>query len=762
MKIPLGLGLLLLCLPPQTLAAAPSVALSLDPDGGEPAKFAASEIRRACAQSGVDFVETEPSPEKAIHIVIHANPRGAGNLISDLKLTPSKISVPQGYAIRRATAGDRRTVVVLGADPVGAMYGGLDIAEAIRLGRLDAIPDSDHSPHIAQRGIKFNIPLDLRTPSYSDNSDAAQLNIPEMWSVDFWREFLDEMARDRFNVLTLWNLHPFPSLVKVPEFPEVALNDVWRTRTKVDDSFSHSGSDMVRPEMLRDVEVVKTISIDQKIQFWREVMRLARDRGIDVYWFTWNIFTFGADGKHGITQSQTNPKTIEYFRASVREMALTYPLLAGIGITAGEQMENRQDAFSKEKWLWQTYGEGIRDALKQQSERRFRLIHRFHQTGQGEILREWKNYPGPLDLSFKYAIAHMYSSAHPPFIKQALPYLSPELRSWLTVRNDDIYSFRWGDPQFAREFIRAIPGADKVAGFYMGPDGYTWGREFLDRAPETPRQLVIKKQWYSFMLWGRLSYEPDLTDEHFIRILAAHFPKINAEALFRAWSDASKIFPQITRFFWGDIDLRWFPEACLSHPRHKGFYTVRHFIEGNTMPASGILNILEWRQVALNNRPSNGLTPLQVADNLERDAEGSLRAAAKLGGALLGPSRAGQAKELRQTLGDIEAFADIGLYYAEKIRGACELALFDRTGDPKQREAAVRHLEIASGHWKSYAAAYTREYVQPVLYNRVGYVDIPGLQAKVNADINMAREWKQGTIIDSAVRRPAGDSPFQR
>ena len=42
----------------------------------------------------------------------------------------------------------------------------------------------------------------------------------------------------------------------------------------------------------------------------------------------------------------------------------------------------------------------------------------------------------------------------------------------------------------------------------------------------------------------------------------------------------------MTRFFWGDIDLRWFPEACLSHPRYKGFYTVKHFVEGETMPGS--------------------------------------------------------------------------------------------------------------------------------------------------------------------------------
>jgi hypothetical protein len=53
------------------------------------------------------------------------------------------------------------------------------------------------------------------------------------------------------------------------------------------------------------------------------------------------------------------------------------------------------------------------------------------------------------------------------------------MRTWMTVRNDDIYSFRWGDPEFARAYLQAMPGPDVLAGLYMGPDGYTWGREFI-------------------------------------------------------------------------------------------------------------------------------------------------------------------------------------------------------------------------------------------------------------------------------------------
>ena len=419
------------------------------------------------------------------------------------------------------------------------MYGALDVAEAVRFGPAAKIANSDHSPHIAQRGIKFNIPLDRRTPTYSDSSDSAQANIPEMWSMDFWHAYLDEMARQRFNVLTLWNLHPFPSIVKVPEYPDIALNDVWGNREPFDLSFNMNSKAMAGPFKLAQVAVVKQMTIDEKIRFWREVMQYAKDRGIDVYWYTWNIFVWGTEGKHGITEDGNNRETVAYFRASVRETVKTYPLLAGIGITAGENMNSAQGPFDREEWLWKTYGEGVRDALKDQPGRQFRLIHRYHQTSQTKTLEAFKDYPGPMDFSFKYSVAHMYSEPNPPFIAPVLTEMPDKMRTWLEVRNDDIYSFRWGDPDFARTYINNIPGPDRVAGFNMGPDGYTWGREFIDKEPENPRQLVMQKQWYSFALWGRLSYEPGLPNSLFEQMLAARFPGANTVDEQGLWSDGS-------------------------------------------------------------------------------------------------------------------------------------------------------------------------------------------------------------------------------
>jgi hypothetical protein len=253
-----------------------------------------------------------------------------------------------------------------------------------------------------------------------------------------------------------------------------------------------------------------------------------------------------------------------------------------------------------------------------------------------------------------------------------------------------------------------------------------------------------------------LSYDPDLPDELFLKTIAARFPEAPPAQLSAAWSAASMVFPEITRFFWGDIDLKWFPEACLSHPRAaKGFYTVANFVDGETMPGSGALNIVEWRQKQLAGQPMNGTTPLEIAATLAKNAQEALR--------LLATLRAlpNQSKELRLTLGDLEAMAHLGNYYAAKIRGAADLALFDSTSKPAQRESAVGNLQQALEHWKRYATAYAVQYRQPILYNRVGWVDIPALTAKVEQDIAIARLWTPGTVSDAPKKRNA-DTPFRK
>jgi hypothetical protein len=124
-----------------------------------------------------------------------------------------------------------------------------------------------------------------------------------MWNLAFWTRFLDEMARHRYNLLSLWSLSPFPSLVKVPEYPNVALADVKRKTGPLWDA-TLQGRGMYDPAW--ELETLAVMTIDEKIAFWRRVMEHARDRGIEVCLFTWNTFVYGTEASgYDITRRST-------------------------------------------------------------------------------------------------------------------------------------------------------------------------------------------------------------------------------------------------------------------------------------------------------------------------------------------------------------------------------------------------------------------------------------------------------------------------
>ena len=56
---------------------------------------------------------------------------------------------------------------MLGGDAAGAMYGGLQLAENISFdGFSRQLMTSKSRPYFAQRGVKLNLPLDKRIPTY--------------------------------------------------------------------------------------------------------------------------------------------------------------------------------------------------------------------------------------------------------------------------------------------------------------------------------------------------------------------------------------------------------------------------------------------------------------------------------------------------------------------------------------------------------------------------------------------------------------------
>jgi hypothetical protein len=717
-------------------------------------RFAAADVEAALARRGFGIDTSRKAalqPGDGADLVVHFWPESNGLKASDLATGMREVKpgiAHEGFSLRRAGTKQLTQIYVVYGEEAGAMYGGLELAEQIRVLGVEGVTDLDRAPRMRMRGTKFNLPLDLRTPSYSDMSDIAQANIATVWDFEFWRAYLDQLARDRYNFVSLWNLHPFPSMVKVPEYPDVALDDVWRTRAKLEEDYTTRTVDLVSPAMLADKEVVRRLTMDQKIDFWRRVMQYAHDRNIEVHLVTWNIYTYGVDGRYGITDALDNPRTADYFRASVRALFRTYPLLAGIGLTAGENMGEVKmysggvDSFdAKENWLFATYGQGVLDAARAEPTRRFRLIHRQHESRAQDIaatfapLRAQPNVD--FNFSFKYAQAHVLSSTRQTFHQGYVESLG-DLETLWTLRNDDALMFRWAAPDFVREFLGNIP-MEKTLGHYFGSDMWVWGRGILDRTA-APQPLETDKHWLHFLLWGRLAYDPSLDNPRIAALVAQRFPGVDGTALLAAWQDASMIYPLVTGFHWANFDFQWYIEGCRSRPgparTESGFHSVETFISQPVHPGTDNIPIPKYVEAGSPAKPA-GTTPPQVARRIDARADAALAGLARL---TRGAAR-GNA-ELAATLEDIRAMALLGKYYAAKIRGATALATFRAGGEAAQQQAAIRELERAAAHWKEYSARTTARYRTPFWTNRVGHVDFAELDAEVAKDIEIARRGR--------------------
>ena len=644
--------------------------------------------------------------------------------------TLNKALGAQAYQI----AQHDRSIDVRGGDARGLMYAGLALADNVQAGKdLLKTGTIDGKPFILYRGIKFNIPLDARTPSYDDTGDAAQMNIETVWDFEFWKNYLDNMARYRYNLLTLWNLHPYPSMVRVPGYEDVALNDVavytGVINAKTDMRWKNEA--IQEPAHLR---IVKKLTIDEKISFWKKVFQYADDRGIDIHFYQWNVFVSGAEGKHGIEARQDSQEAIDYLRKSVTQFMLTYPTVKGIGVTAGENSHNNvKGEYSIENFIWKTYGKGIMDAKRINPKIDCRFIFRQHQSDMNLIEDAFKGYDGPFDTEFKYARARMFSSERPTWFDKIYrdEVVAHKVKVWMNVRNDDIFTFRWGNPGYANNFIKNMPAADVMAGYFWGPDGYIYGRDFHSKDPTVPK-YEIDKQWYLFMIWGMAGYNPDLPESYYVEKIAERFPGADSNGIYKTWNATADAIAWVDKMYYNQNDADFLPEGSFNI---RDFADLNAFTRKDCMPDQGVSSIGEF---TIKGKIAGELTPFEVAAKLEETSQTLLSGASTIGDH--GNS------ELKQTLGDFKAMGYMAEYYVHKIRAAAYVSLYRYAGDEKNKAQGVAEAEAEVKSWMDYANAASAQY-KPQLFARTQMLDWDALTAQVKRDVTIARNAKKGDPV---------------
>lgn len=657
---------------------------------------------------------------------------------------------------------DGTTITITGGDSDGLMYGGLDLSEQIVIKNgIQGAENASVTPYIKERGFKYHIPLDLRCPCYPSIGTSGMKNIANVWDMDFWKEFIDTMLRERFNTLYLTNINPFATLVKVEDYPDCAIDDVWAPTKDYDDSYKGSLEDAVREEhwLEENHVVVKMMTIDEKIAFWQQLMEYGAERGIRFYFRINHIHVFAEHGAYGITDEIDNPVTKDYYTKAAKALLETYPLLKGLDINDGENMgwDNSEEGDRiRWQWLHDVYVPAVNAALEADPDRELYL-------GGGlqfpDIFADLNpNCKRPMGAAF--SSVHMYATSTP----QEKGYLDGDDRYSNVViafRNEDSFDLRFGDYDFFKDFIGCMP-ASRMLGYMTGSDGYCYQRDYSSTDPELQGQLYLEKHWLNYELIGHLTYNYDLDYDYFLGLLKDHTDQTEyTDLLFETTCLAGKVFPTVSKqYFSGNSDYTWHVAGSWSHPSTNGFLGLKRFMRStNVYPGGGCISIEDYcLAVAEGTEMDDSLvTPVQTAQMLREYGDQVLANVAKIRLEVKEPKKPTEGqKYFWCLLDDDEALGYLALYYSEKFLAAVDLRLYNETKDESYHESAVNHAISSSENWDCYAEIVRDNYVVQHLA-RLGDFDVEALAELVREDIDFARTWKPRDLPRSYNAPTKGD-----
>jgi hypothetical protein len=615
------------------------------------------------------------------------------------------------------------TVFVTGKDYTGTMYGLLDLAETIDLYGITAIKAKQENPFLKLRGVKFNLPFE----PYA-GGDPFDKNIATCLDTNFWRDYLDFLAANRYNCLSLWSEHPFHMMFRLAKYP---------------DTCPYS-----------DVE------LERYKQVYKFIFSHAKKRGIKIYLITWNIrlTAFIAKGLglpeelgdmsdwYNLIYDERNmiPNNVgefhavrqhleiikDYFKECIKTLITTYRDLDGIGTNCAEEMVG--DAVARQNWVMQTYLEAV-----EETGRDIPFIMRTN-MGNGKTAKLFLDrYPSQDKfISWKYSNAHMYSHPEPQFEKLwgAWDGMDFEgIKVIYTVRNDDCHTLRWGDCDFLKNYLKGMK-KPYVYGFYWGADGYIWADDF-QHAPHGHKQwrYDFERHWHQFEMLGRLGYNPDLPEDIWVKKYIARYSKSWGERFYRGMKAASRIIPAVNRLFWVNYDFEWHPESLLSV---FGFKTIKNFMDGKPMPGIGTVGIRDYVEKELNAVKTKAETPPDIIKILKEAVESIRKYTQELRAEIPAEYLGG---DLECTLMDLEAWEQLGNYYYCKFTAALKLVYFEKTGDLSYKNSAVQCLEAGLESWQKLASIWSQHYLPYKMARVRSIFGWPYSIKDVKKDVEIAR-----------------------
>lgn len=594
-------------------------------------------------------------------------------------------------------------VMLNAVDASGAMYGALDIAQQLQ-GKKDlkSLRPKKINPHFSVRALKFNLPW-----SPYRTGPSMQLHMDVCRDLKFWQALVDQMAENRFNVLSLWNVHPFSYMVKPTNFPH-----------------ANNFSDAVMKEWK---------------DFWTSLFRMCRERGIEPFVVNWNIAVSPEFAAHYQVSERNDTSSLvrRYTREVVTQVIDEYPDLGGIGITLADWMSNfRQPGSSlpemtpadREDWISETVVAGMKDA-----KRPVRFLHRSVLSADPMEMRrviDDASFRDTTLVEIKFNWSHGHSSPHLLMThdqhsgKVENNYWDPlpeNYRIQWMVRNEDFFILRWGQPDFVRKHI-SENSKPYVNGYFVGSEGYIPAKDYSHRpGAHVNWKYAFEKQWLFYEVWGKLLYDPSTPDEEFASSFRRRYGVKDGLQMLRASARAGAVPLHLASFHAATWDYTLYSEAFLApfpsnggmHDTISSFISIDELIHHRTLDPKYVSIEDYVEQTAEKQSFAVGqLTPIALASLLEEDSKAVIAHAKSLR-----PASGALACELD----DLETWAHLGLYFADKLRAGVALHTFRYSGNDSEKLTAIERLKRCLKHWQKVSEITDKHYKEVPYIDHLGY-----------------------------------------
>jgi hypothetical protein len=574
----------------------------------------------------------------------------------------------ESYAVVR----NGNVIYGAGRDAVGTMYAAYDIAEQLEImggnANIYGIETRSRFPYAEIRAVN---PF-LQVEAFQDQNS---------WFYDkkYWETYLDELSWDRYNLLDVHAMYElistfFPNcylyLLKSEKFPRVGVSG----------------------------EQAK-----KNLAMFNWMIETAYERGIRV-----SLMSYHASWKLTDADKIEEPSDADmtdYTGEMVRMIIDKCPRLWMTGFRIGES-GRPADFFEK------SYIAGIKEAS-----RPVYLFTRTWAASPEQVLTIPEAYPNRTFLEIKYNGEHLGLPYHAMTTDRrgSIPSYTWEAYSnwprkykiiWQIRANGTHRLFRWGDPVFAARAMRTTSFASGV-GFTMEPmTSYYPPIDFFSKpgAGYDFFKWDHQRNWFWYMAWGRLGYNPDEPKDVWQNRFRAHYGAAGNDAL-EMLTQMSRIVPMI--YSWRCLG----PDHRNMAPEYETGGTLNEFMENYPLDPMSIRSVDEYVNHYLYNDPFLGakLGPFEAADLLDRYAAGA-QAAAERASALVAPGN----KEFESLNLEMKMLGHLARYYSNKIRASAYLNYFQKKNTWPELQWAKKYTLDAIAEWDELSELGATNY-KPIL-----------------------------------------------